>query len=140
MKREKLKKGIIYSVMWALAYRLNIQYPNTPSRKIKGMMLERYKSYKKEEQDIIEQLKAKAWLLVESRFEGEVNIPIAMTELFWSFSDTYGKKVQVQIDKMDDLIISNLDIDELITKSKNVSEWYVELIDKVIFDYLKGIK
>ena len=82
MKREKLKKGVLISVMWALAYRLNIQYPNTPSRKIKGMMLQSYKSYSKAEQDIIESLKAKAWLLVESRFEGEVNIPIAMTELF----------------------------------------------------------
>ena len=140
MNRLKLKKGISYSVMWALSYRLNIQYPNKPSRKIKGIVLQSYKSYTKEEQDIIEQLKAKAWLEIEGRFEGELNIPILMTELFWSFPDVYGKNIQKWIDQLDDEIISNINHDELLHKSKEATEWYVELIDKVIFDYMKERK
>ena len=41
---------------------------------------------------------------------------------------------------MDDLIVSHLEYDELIGKSKNVSDWYIELMDKVIFDYMKEVK
>lgn len=140
MKRESIKKGILYSVMWSIAYQLNNQIANEPSFKIKRILSYRYESYTDHQKYIFHKLRTEVWVHLEKRFDGDINLPILMTELFWSFPDVFGKKVQIWIDKMDDLIVSNLEYDELVSKSKDVSDWYVELMDKVIFDYMKGSK
>lgn len=140
MNRLKLKKGILYSVMWALVYQLNKQHENEPCKKIKSIIFHRYESYDDDQKDIFHMLRVEVWKHLEPRFNGDIDLPIMITELFWSFPDTYGKNIQKWIDKLDDEIISNIDYDELLHKSKEATEWYVELIDKVIFDYMKEIK
>jgi hypothetical protein len=129
---QRLKKGILYSTMWAWSYKLDEQYPNLASRKIRGIVMQSYAGYSKEEKDQIETLKASTWGAVAVNFKGEVNIPILMIELFWSFPEIYGKKVQKWIDELNDIFVPNLNDPEWIDKGRGVAEKYVELLEKAL--------
>lgn len=137
MTRQKLKTGILISMIWALSYRLNAQFPNVPSRKIAGIALQVFNSYSEEQKSTIEELKAKAWILIEEYYTGEVNLPIAITTLYWAFPEIYGKRMEKWVDLMDDQIVSHFEDDGFISKGVEISEKYIELVDKVIFDYMK---
>ena len=127
-----MKRGILISTMWALCYRLDKQFPNLPARKLKGRMLQAYQSYPLAQKDIIEDLKAKVWSGVEERFEGVVSLPVFIISLYWAFPEVYGPRVRELTEMMADQLVENIDDTPLIVKSSEVSEWYVELIDKVL--------
>ncbi len=94
--------------------------------------MQSYAAYTEEEKDYIEALKASTWTSLTDSFNGEVNIPIIMIELFWSFPDIYGKKVQKWIDELNDIFIHNLGNPEWIDKGREVSTKYVELLEKTL--------
>ena len=139
MTSKQLKKGVLFSFMWAISHQLNKQFPNVPTRKLRGIALQVYNGYTKEQQNVFSDLKAKAWEMVEHKYKGDVNMPILLTQLYWSFPDVFGEKVLHWIDVMDDEIVSYLDGSTL-KISTSVTEWYIELVDKVVFDYLKENK
>lgn len=121
----------------ALSYRLNAQFPNVPSRKIAGIALQVFNSYSEEQKSTIEELKAKAWILIEEYYTGEVNLPVAISTLYWTFPTVYGKRIGKWAYILDDEIISHFEDHSLTDKSIEASEKYAELVDKVIFDYMK---
>lgn len=106
---------------------------------MKGIALTVFNGYTATEQDILNHLKNKAWERIEDRFEGQVNMPFLLTHLYWSFPDLFGPRVRKWIDAMDDEIVAHLD-SEMLQISNEITEWYVEMVDKVVFDYLKEEK
>lgn len=140
MTKETLRKGILYSLMWSLAYQLNNQYSNEPARKIKGIIFQYYQSYSEHQKQIFHNLRTEVWKHLEKRYFGDVNIPIMMTGLFWAFPELFGKRIQQWIDAMDDIMITHIPNDDTVKTSKDIAEWYIELIDKAIFDYMKNEK
>lgn len=139
MTSKQLKRGVLHSFMWAIAHQLNKQYPNAPARKLRGIALQVYNSYSDKDQIILSELKAKAWVLIESKYQGEVNMPIVLTQLYWSFPDLFSKQVLKWIDVMDDEIVSHLQ-DAMLDISTSVTDWYIEMVDKVVFDHMKEKK
>lgn len=139
MTPARLKKGVLHTFMWAITYQLENQFPNRPTRKLKGIALSVWNGYTESERDILNLLKNRAWSSIEERFEGEVNMPFLLTHLYWSHSDIFGKRMQVWIDALDDLIVSKLD-SEMLERSNEITEWYVEMVEKVVFDYMKEEK
>ena len=139
MTHARLKRGVLHTFMWAIAYQLDKQFPNRPTRKLNGIALQVWNGYSAAERDILNLLKNRAWARIEERFEGEVNMPYLLTHLYWSHPDIFGKRVRVWIDAMDDEIISHMGT-ETLEESNAITKWYAEMVDKVVFDYLKEEK
>lgn len=139
MNHSRLKRCVLHTFMWAIAYQLEKQFPNRPTRKLKGIALQVWNGYSESDRDVLNLLKNRAWSRIEDRFEGEVNMPFLLTHLYWSHPDIFGKRMQEWIDALDDQIVSHLD-SEMLERSNEITEWYVEMVEKVVFDYLKEEK
>lgn len=116
---------VLFSFMWSLAHAFQAQTPHPSVAKIEAYCLFRCRLLPADRLDEVEERKIQAWNALSESFEGEVNIPIILDWIYWTYPQILGRGLKEHMEKM---------IDECLPDSvevglpKAVAERFMELL------------
>lgn len=148
---EKIRKAVIRSFIWSLAFELSksagYDYKLPIMKRIVAMqsvasivdiMMQECKSHNKNKDDI-EELKMKAWNMLADRYaEQEIiaNVPTMIEAVYFSNFEWLSKvkNLDANINRMIFLAIDN-DVKPEVTRI--ITDEYNDILSKVIYEYMK---